>query len=265
MRLVWILLLTAAWSGAVAAATATTTAEHRPQRAASSSPSLRAAALPLPSSPTDCGNSAPSPTPPVPPPAPGHADPASQLIITCGANLTGRSVSDLAVGACVRERSSSDPRVFGPDAWRTLHRFAANFPDAPTPAVSAACAAFLTSLPLMLPCSRCGADLAAFLRANEQHAGSFHPACRPQRAWGGKCTDLKTTCASREALVSFFLRAHDNVNRWVQPCREPWTPRRADAAYGLAHGFCAGTIVVGETALCRWAGDTDCVQPVAAA
>ena len=207
-----------------------------------------------------CGNGGPPPSTPRPDPSIPRPDPASQQIVACGVNLTGASVSDWGVGACGTRRVD-DPRVFGPETWRTLHRFAAGYPPSPSRATLAACAAFLTALPSMLPCSRCGADFAAFLAVNEAHAGTPHPACRPQPAWGGACTDLATTCGSRAGLVSFLIRAHDNVNALVNPCREPWTPRRAAEAYGVAQGFCASTIVVGNRTLCRAAGDRGCVEP----
>ena len=49
--------------------------------------------------------------------------------------------------------SSGDPRVFGPDAWRTLHRFSIHYPEHPTALTSAGCRNFLSGLPFMLPCT----------------------------------------------------------------------------------------------------------------
>ena len=57
----------------------------------------------------------------------------NQNITECSVPLT--SISPWPMGQC-GQRTTADPRVFGPETWRTLHRFAQNFPTAPDPEVS---------------------------------------------------------------------------------------------------------------------------------
>ena len=66
--------------------------------------------------------------------------------------------SNWGMGQC-GTRISSDPRVFGPYTWRTLHRFAEHYPVAPTPSVKEACVNWINALPLIIPCAHCGNDL----------------------------------------------------------------------------------------------------------
>lgn len=55
-------------------------------------------------------------------------------------------------------RTTGDPRVFGPYTWRTVHRFAQFYPIDPTTEVQEACVNFINALPFLLPCPHCGHD-----------------------------------------------------------------------------------------------------------
>jgi len=120
---------------------------------------------------------------------------------------------------------ASDPRNFGPDAWRTLHRFSVAYPDDPTPATQKHCRNFLEALPYMIPCPHCGYHFLQFVVFNEKWEGRNMTKCR------GLCSTTKESCATRMNLVDFFARAHNNVNANNYPCRPSWTAAHVIEAY----------------------------------
>lgn len=63
------------------------------------------------------------------------------------------------MGSC-GTRVTTDPRTFGPDAWRMLHYFAENYPSQPGAQTQEACVNFLNAIPHILPCTLCGFDFA---------------------------------------------------------------------------------------------------------
>lgn len=128
--------------------------------------------------------------------------------------------------------SSRDPRVFGPDAWRTLHRFSIWFPKSPSTQAQTACRNFMQGLPYMIPCAHCGYHLQEFIVLNEQLSGNESEACL------GRCTGAEDICRSQAALVDFFARAHNNVNMHNYKSRPNWTASMVYEAY--ANGSMAG-------------------------
>lgn len=158
-------------------------------------------------------------------------------------------------------RTTADPRIFGPPAWRAFHVFAQNYPATPAPTVKAACTAFVRAIPYMLPCPHCGYDFATFIADNDAYEGvdPYNPACYGSAAYGMPCQGPATACASQAGLVNFFLRAHYHVDALTKPCKKLWTPSMAAAAYGQVTDFCANNIVYGTEQLCRSAGETGCV------
>lgn len=56
------------------------------------------------------------------------------------------------------ERTTADPRVFGPYTWRTLHRFMQHYPETPSSQTQTACVNFVNALPFLIPCPHCGYD-----------------------------------------------------------------------------------------------------------
>jgi len=68
-------------------------------------------------------------------------------------------------------RTTADPRIFGPVTWRTVHRFAQHYPVSPTPDVQEACINFVNALPFMLPCPHCGYDLSQVISHREGDGG----------------------------------------------------------------------------------------------
>jgi len=127
--------------------------------------------------------------------------------------------------------SSADPRVFGPEAWLTLHRFSIHYANGQTPnaASQAACEGFVTGLPYMVPCPHCAYHLDQFLydNANLEANGITYDydKCR------GNCTGVKTACSDSKILADFFRRAHNNVNHNNQPCTRDMTLDEVYAKY----------------------------------
>lgn len=113
--------------------------------------------------------------------------------------------------------SSVDPRVFGPDAWRTLHRFSIHYPVNPNRETVIACERFMSGLPYMIPCPHCGYHLREFIVLNEQYDGDNRAECR------GNCTSAEKICSAQAIMVGFFARAHNNVNYYNYPLRPAWT------------------------------------------
>jgi hypothetical protein len=60
---------------------------------------------------------------------------SNQVIIEC-TNTPLVSISNFAMGEC-GSRTTADPRIFGPPAWRAFHLFAQNYPTQPTATVKA--------------------------------------------------------------------------------------------------------------------------------
>ena len=91
---------------------------------------------------------------------------------------------------CAHQKTS-DPRIFGPEMWITLHRIAANYLENPTNEEKKQAINFINSLPYMIPCQHCGRHFLAYLEDN----------------------NVNVAVTSKESLVRFFVNAHNNVNR----------------------------------------------------
>merc|ERR1719162_2871357 len=120
---------------------------------------------------------------------------------------------------------SGDPRVFGPDAWRSLHRFSIWYPESPNDEAQRACRNFVAGLPYMLPCAHCGYHLQEFIVFNEHFSNQSREKCL------GKCTSAEEICGSQDALVDFFARAHNNVNILNNRCLKMWNKADVYKAY----------------------------------
>lgn len=79
------------------------------------------------------------------------------MLVECGQPLPFLPPS-FPIGAC-GVRTTADPRVWGPEAWRMLHVFAQNFPTDPTQQAIDACTNFINALPWMLPSPLAGYTL----------------------------------------------------------------------------------------------------------
>jgi hypothetical protein len=105
--------------------------------------------------------------------------------------------------------TTADPRVFGPELWRSLHRIAQNYPQNPSEDTQKHAVAFLEAIPYMIPCSHCGCDFLMYL---EEH-------------------NLKKVCASKEDLVKFLVDAHNRVSSHLDPKKKQWTVSEANKVY----------------------------------
>jgi len=59
--------------------------------------------------------------------------------------------------------TTADPRVFGPELWRSLHRMAQHYPDNPSEDTQKHVFAFLYAIPFMILCSHCGCVFLLYL------------------------------------------------------------------------------------------------------
>lgn len=109
------------------------------------------------------------------------------------------------------EKSTLEPRVFGPGLWRSLHIFANFYPESPREDIKSHCVKFLQSLPIMLPDSSSGKNLLDFMLSHR----------------GGP----ETWCSTKARFVQFFLDAHNHFNRHTVPERPAWTSEMAADAY----------------------------------
>ena len=105
--------------------------------------------------------------------------------------------------------STVDPRVFGPELWRSLHRIAQNYPNNPSKDTQKHAVAFLDAIPYMIPCSHCGCDFLLYLEEN----------------------NLNEVCSSKEKLIEFLVNAHNRVSQHLDPNKKQWTVKEANKAY----------------------------------
>jgi FAD-linked sulfhydryl oxidase len=90
------------------------------------------------------------------------------------------------------EANPSNPEVWGPAFWFSLHNGAQQYPINASPFWSKRMRAFIEGIPVMLPCEKCANHAAAFIEANTDEI---------QRAVQG-----------RESLFDFFVKFHNYVN-----------------------------------------------------
>lgn len=114
-------------------------------------------------------------------------------------------------------RPTTDPRVFGPELWRSLHRIAQNYPINPTKETKNKAIQFIQSLPYMLPCSHCGCDLLMFIDEN----------------------NMKKVVNTKENFVRFFVEAHNRVSRHLNSNKKQWTVAEANKKYSKEY-VCIG-------------------------
>jgi len=139
-----------------------------------------------------------------------------------------------------------------------LHTMSVNFPLQPNLEAAIACEKFITSLPWLIPCDHCGHDFHDFIRLNVAHNGS-KGTMGGALDCGGNDTVDENQCLSpweacrrgRSSVVSFLVRAHNNVNDHTHPCRERWTTADAMSVYAQRGGVCLNNIVWGTCTIPR--------------
>jgi hypothetical protein len=177
-------------------------------------------------------------------------DPAGNLSLDISGNTTG---------TCPESRTSMDPRVFGPIFWPMLHTMSVNYPEVPNLEAAKACTKFIMSLPWLIPCDHCGHDFHEFIRlninfSNKSTGDGDTPDCggRYGDSKENRCLSPRQACkAGRADVVSFFARAHNNVNTHTHPCRGRWTMREVLASYANRTGTCLKNIVWGTCKIPR--------------
>ena len=104
---------------------------------------------------------------------------------------------------------SSDPRVFGPPVWKTLHIIAQNYPEQADEKVQRNMRRLLLSVSRLLPCHHCGKHFRHFLRSS----------------------DLPAAVSGKAELVSLLVEAHNHVNRHTRPEQLPYSVHCAQQLY----------------------------------
>lgn len=110
----------------------------------------------------------------------------------------------------------SDPRIWGSDLWKTLHRLSLAYPIEPTTADREAAYELLHALTRLLPC----------------------PACRTHYTRHFEKTfDKQTTTASRDALVRWIYELHASVNERLHKTNDKNAPVTLDDLPRLYNAF----------------------------
>ena len=103
--------------------------------------------------------------------------------------------------------------------------------------------------------------LLQFISDNIKYDGTYVAACKADADMEMPCTTPEEACSSQPALVSFFLRAHHNVDANIKPCKPLWTLEQSTDAYAADPNFCASFMSNGFDDLCRSVDDdTHCVD-----
>lgn len=89
--------------------------------------------------------------------------------------------------------NTSDPQVWGPSFWFTLHNGAARYPKKASPLYAERMKGFILGMPVMIPCEKCADHATAHIEANWKH--------------------LDEIVSGRETLFNFFCDFHNYVNR----------------------------------------------------
>ena len=92
----------------------------------------------------------------------------------------------------------SDPRVWGPAFWFTLHNGAVNYPIKASPICAERMKGFILGMPVMIPCEKCQDHATSHIEANYYR--------------------LNEIVSGREQLFNFFVSFHNYVNeRYDKP------------------------------------------------
>ncbi len=85
----------------------------------------------------------------------------------------------------------SDPNIWGPAFWFTIHNGANHYPENASPIVAERMKGFLLGLPEMIPCRNCQVHARAHLEGS----------------------DLDEVCSGRASLFKFLVDFHNYVNK----------------------------------------------------
>ena len=89
--------------------------------------------------------------------------------------------------------NSSDPEVFGPALWFSLHNASVKYPEKASPIAREKMKGVIIGLPMLVPCDNCFNHCTSFVES--------------------KWDELDTICSTRENLFNFFVDFHNKVNQ----------------------------------------------------
>ena len=93
----------------------------------------------------------------------------------------------------VNDVNTSNPDIWGPSLWFTLHNTASKYPVNPSPLYISKMKEFITCIPFIIPCEKCKVHAKNHIDDNN--------------------TNLDDICSSREKLFKFFVDFHNIVNK----------------------------------------------------
>ncbi len=94
--------------------------------------------------------------------------------------------------------NTTDPKVWGPPFWFTLHVSAAHYPEQASTLVRDRMKARILAIPFELPCVDCRTHASNYILSHVDH--------------------LNDICSSRESLFKFYVDFHNKVNeRYNKP------------------------------------------------
>ena len=92
----------------------------------------------------------------------------------------------------VEYANPSDPSVWGPAFWFTLHNGSVNYPIKASPICAERMKGFILGMPVMIPCEKCQDHATSYIEANYFR--------------------LDEIVSGREQLFNFFVSFHNHVN-----------------------------------------------------
>jgi hypothetical protein len=92
-----------------------------------------------------------------------------------------------------KEYDTSQPDVFGPAFWFTLHNGASRYPIEASPVQAEKAKGFIRGIPVMLPCEKCSGHAQSYIEGNDRQ--------------------MDDIVSGRENLFKFFWEFHNYVNK----------------------------------------------------
>lgn len=89
--------------------------------------------------------------------------------------------------------NTSDPRVWGPSFWFSLHNGVSKYPENASPYVIERMKGFILGIPMMLPCEKCKVHATNYIDQNSDK--------------------IDQICQGRTSLFQFFVDFHNMVNK----------------------------------------------------
>lgn len=89
--------------------------------------------------------------------------------------------------------NASDPEVFGPALWFSLHNASTKYPEKASPIAIEKMKGVIIGLPMLVPCDNCFNHCTSFVES--------------------KWEQLDEICSTRENLFNFFVDFHNKVNQ----------------------------------------------------